>query len=199
MQGTTEFLAWICARFDTIDDLIASLHEERCEAAKVYVLRVKEHYEALDAIAMLKYDLTMWEQAKGTVDFVQLEEMPSYNRLLAYTNMFKDNALKDFEQLASTSELAMQDDYMGDYMGVDRRDAGDYSDNTRGEQVLEDFDSGKDERDLSGSLVDRMLKKLDDLEAHLKESLDNLRDGEIRAAHETVAYIQEAEKEVAYL
>jgi len=44
-----------------------------------------------------------------------------------------------------------------------------------------------------------MLKKLDDLEAHLKESLDNLRDGEIRAAHETVAYIQEAEKEVAYL
>ena len=69
MTGTTEFLAWICARFDTIDEMIASLNDERCEAAKVYVLRVKEHYEALDAIAMLKYDLQMWEQAKGTVGF----------------------------------------------------------------------------------------------------------------------------------
>jgi len=41
--------------------------------------------------------------------------------------------------------------------------------------------------------------KLDELEAHLAESLVNLRDGEIRAAHETVQYIQEAEKEVHYL
>ena len=106
MQGTTEYLAWICARFDTIDEMITGLNEERCEAAKVYVLRVKEHYEALDAIAMLKYDLQMWDQARGGVSFVAIDEMPSYNRLLAYTNMFKDNALKDFEQLAKTSDIA---------------------------------------------------------------------------------------------
>jgi hypothetical protein len=106
MQGTTEYLAWICARFDTIDEMIAGLNEERCEAAKVYVLRVAEHYEALDAITMLKYDLTMWDAARGGTNFVELDEMPSYNRLLAYTNMFKDNALKEFEQLAETSDLA---------------------------------------------------------------------------------------------
>ncbi len=133
MQGTTEYLAWICARFDTIDEMITGLNEERCEAAKVYVLRVKEHYEALDAIVMLKYDLQMWDQARGGVSFVAIDEMPSYNRLLAYTNMFKDNALKDFEQLAETSALAQDDGYMGDYLDTERRDAGDVSDNTRGE------------------------------------------------------------------
>jgi len=57
MKATTEYLAWICARYDTIDDLIATLNDERCEAAKVFVLRIKEHYDALDAIDMLKYDL----------------------------------------------------------------------------------------------------------------------------------------------
>jgi|ETNmetMinimDraft_14_1059893.scaffolds.fasta_scaffold14420_1 hypothetical protein len=113
--------------------------------------------------------------------------------------MFKDNALKEFEQLASTSALAAEDDYMGDYMTVERRDAGDYSDNTRGELDLEDATIGVADRNLEGTLVERMMKKLDELEEHLKESLANLRDGEIRAAYETVQYIQEAEKEVHYL
>lgn len=88
---------------------------------------------------------------------------------------------------------------MGDYMDVERRDAGDTSDNTQGEQVLEDFNSGAGDRNVGGSLVERMVAKLDELEEHLKGSLGALRDGEIRAAHETVAYIQEAEKEVHYL
>ena len=33
----------------------------------------------------------------GGLDFAEIDEMPSYNRLMAYTNMFKDNALKEFE------------------------------------------------------------------------------------------------------
>lgn len=44
-----------------------------------------------------------------------------------------------------------------------------------------------------------MLEKLDELEHHLKQSLDDLRDNELRAAYDTVKYIQEAEKEVHYL
>jgi hypothetical protein len=50
-----------------------------------------------------------------------------------------------------------------------------------------------------GSPIERMLTKLDDLEAHLRASLDELRDNELRAAYDTVRYIQEAEKEVHYL
>lgn len=44
-----------------------------------------------------------------------------------------------------------------------------------------------------------MLDKLDELAAHLKKSLADLRDNELRAAYDTVKYIQEAEKEVHYL
>ena len=156
------------------------MKDERCEASNVFVLRVRENYEAMDAIALLKYELTTLHQA-GQVSMVELEEMPSYNRLLAYTHMFKDNALKEFEQLAEEP--------------VTRRDAGDdHVDNTRGEQELESF-QGEDR----GDVVARMLNKLDELEAHLKASLDDLRDNELRAAYDTVRYIQEAEKEVHYL
>jgi len=114
---------------------------------------------------------------------VELEEMPSYNRLLAYTSMFKDNALKEFEQLAEEPMASRRTD-VGD----------DHVDNTRGEQELESMTLGD-----RGSVIDRMLNKLDELEAHLRASLDDLRDNELRAAYDTVRYIQEAEKEVHYL
>merc|ERR1712110_52573 len=150
-------------------------------ASNVFVLRVRENYEAMDAITLLSMELQGLHQA-GQVSMVELEEMPSYNRLLAYTHMFKDNALKEFEQLAE--EPVTRRANPGD----------DHVDNTRGEQELESF-SGDDR----GNVILRMLNKLDELEAHLKKSLDQLRDNELRAAYDTVRYIQEAEKEVHYL
>lgn len=36
-------------------------------------------------------------QMAGGVNFAEIDEMPSYNRLMAYTNMFKTNALAEFE------------------------------------------------------------------------------------------------------
>jgi len=44
-----------------------------------------------------------------------------------------------------------------------------------------------------------MLTKLDDLEAHLEESMVDLRDNELRASYDTVRYIQLAEKETHFL
>jgi len=180
IADTAAYLEWITGRFEAIDDLVQTLKDERCEASNVFVLRIRENYEAMDAITLLKYELTTLHQA-GQVSMVELDDMPSYNRLLAYTHMFKDNALKEFEQLAEDT--------------VTRRDAGDdHVDNTRSEQQLESF-TGEDR----GSPIQRMLVKLDELEAHLKKSLDDLRDNELRAAYDTVRYIQEAEKEVHYL
>jgi hypothetical protein len=123
IADTAAYLEWIEGRFAAIDDLVQTLKDERCEASNVFVLRVRENYEAMDAIALLRYELTTLHEA-GVLSFSQIEEMPSYNRLLAYTHMFKDNALKEFEQLAEEDPN----------LEVSRRDAGDdHVDNERGE------------------------------------------------------------------
>lgn len=49
--------------------------------------------EAKEAIELLKYELIEWDRARGGATFVEIEELPSFNRLTAYTNMFKANAL----------------------------------------------------------------------------------------------------------
>ena len=52
--------------------------------------------------------------------------MPSFNRLTAYTNMFKSEALKEFIDLAKEAK-----DEGDDYMDASRRDLGDdHKDNT---------------------------------------------------------------------
>ena len=45
--------------------------------------------EAKNAIDMLRGELRSWETANGAVDLIEVNELPSYNRLMAYTNMFK--------------------------------------------------------------------------------------------------------------
>jgi hypothetical protein len=69
--------------------MINELKMERCEGSNVFVLRLREHMEAKAAIDMLRYELTSWDAARGNVNLLEVEEMPSYNRLMAYTNMFK--------------------------------------------------------------------------------------------------------------
>jgi len=47
----------------------------------------------------------------------------------------------------------------------------------------------ENKRDTRGTVVSKLLAKLDDLEAHLAESMTQLRDNELRAAYDTVGYI----------
>ena len=57
MADTAEYLEWITARYVTIDDMINELKMERCESSNVFVLRLREHMEAKNAIDMLRYEL----------------------------------------------------------------------------------------------------------------------------------------------
>ena len=68
--------------------VVQTLKDERCEASNVFVLRIREHYEAKTAVELLRIELKGM-QAAGGVSLAQIDEMPSYNRLMAYTNMFK--------------------------------------------------------------------------------------------------------------
>jgi len=47
--------------------------------------------------------------------------------------------------------------------------------------------------------MQKLFNKLDELDAHLVESLKDLRNNELRASYDTVRYIQESEKEINYL
>jgi len=52
--NTANYIEFINNRFKQIDALIAELQDQRCEAAKVFVTRIREHYEALEAVAFLR-------------------------------------------------------------------------------------------------------------------------------------------------
>jgi len=124
--------------------------------------------EAKEAIAMLKYELIEWDRARGGASMIEIEQLPSFNRLVAYTSMFKAHALQEFVDLATggDGDAAAEDD---GYLDVARREINDdHEDNKRGEQVLEDFNSGAEDRAVGGTIVERMVTKLEDLEAHLE-------------------------------
>lgn len=90
--------------------------------------------------------------------------MPSYNRLLAYTHMFKENALKEFEQLASSSSMDSEEEQSNlqfDVSSRGRDGAGDdHIDNDQGAVELEGFTRTT----TLGSMVDKLNEMTQTLE-----------------------------------
>jgi len=136
IRDTNNYLAWITNRYAEIDAMVEALHDERCEASLIFVTRCREHMEALTALDLLRGDLRSWEAAGMPVSLVEIRKMKSFNKLSAYTNLYKSEALSSF--------LSLTDD--DDYLDVERRDAGDdHVDNNRAELDLEDFSSDRDD------------------------------------------------------
>jgi len=78
--------------------------------------------EALTALDLLRGDLRSWEAAGMPVSLMEIRKMKSFNKLSAYTNLYKSEALNSFLSLTDDDD---------DYLDVERRDAGDdHVDNT---------------------------------------------------------------------
>lgn len=91
--------------------------------------------EAMTALDLLRGDLRGWEAAGMPVSLVEIRKMKSFNKLSAYTNLYKSEALNSF--------LSLTDD--DDYLDESRRELGDdHVDNEVGELDLEDFASTRD-------------------------------------------------------
>lgn len=91
--------------------------------------------EAMTALDLLRGDLASWEAAGMPVSLVEIRKMKSFNKLSAYTNLYKSEALNSF--------LSLTDD--DDYLDESRRELGDdHVDNEVGELDLEDFASTRD-------------------------------------------------------
>ena len=54
IANNNNFLEWVADRFLAIETLVEELHDSRCEASLIFVDRIREHYEALNAIEMLR-------------------------------------------------------------------------------------------------------------------------------------------------
>ena len=67
MEGTKEYLQWIGTRFSDIKKLISDLKKSRCDAAKKFVFRIKEHSEAMTALTFLEQDIKNWNAARGGI------------------------------------------------------------------------------------------------------------------------------------
>merc|ERR1712113_799887 len=187
MVNTANYIDFINNRFEQIAALIAELQDERCDASLIFVTRIREHYEALTAVDLLKMDLADWEAAGMPVSLAQIKEMPSFSKLSAYTNLFKKQALDNFLALADERESRRTAEEIGD----------DHVDNERGAQELEQMTYERD--DTEQTVIGKLMVRLDEFVVHLKASMDDLIQAEIRAGRDTVTFIQESEKETHIL
>ena len=89
IENTHNYIAYIDNRFQEIEALIEELHDERCDASLIFVTRTREHYEAIDAVQLLRNDLNDWEAAGMPTSLVEIKKLHSFNKLGAYTKLFK--------------------------------------------------------------------------------------------------------------
>ena len=191
--NTANYIDFIHHRFEQIDDLVAELQDERCDASLIFVTRCREHYEALTAVDLLKQDLSDWEAQGMPVSLAEIKKMESFSKLSAYTHLFKQQAMNDFLSLtqnvggADISERTATAEEVGD----------DFVDNEQAALKLEGQVSTRDTS--AGTVLERLVVKLDEFVVHLQQSMADLIQAEIRAGRDTVAFIQGAEGETHIL
>jgi len=81
IENNDRFLKWVDARYQEIEDLVEELQDERCESSLLFVTRIREHYEAQDAVSMLKDDLKEWVQAGMPTSLAELKTKSSFKKL----------------------------------------------------------------------------------------------------------------------
>ena len=117
--------------------------------------------ESLAAVDMLRGELSAWEAAGMPVSLVEIKKMKSFNKLAAFTHLFKANAMESF--LALTDE---DDEHYGESTRSAEEVGDDHMDNDRAALDLEDFSS---DRDGSETVVGKLMVKLDEFEFHLNQ------------------------------
>merc|ERR1712203_24911 len=98
-QDSYDHLDWIHNRLDTIAAKLVQLNVTRCEANQLFIQQLKEHQDALDAIAILRTELDRTEAAGQAPVFAQTEGTFT-NKLAEYEHLFEANAVNEFFQTA---------------------------------------------------------------------------------------------------
>jgi len=193
ITDTQNHLLWIQGRVDTLHNQREQLEAARCESNAIFIQSIREHQDALDIIEWLRSDLVNWQNAESLgANFAQVTSLA--DKLKAYSHLFEKNALKEFLSLGDPKSW----DELTD--GTTRRDIDDAAvDNNRDALALDGFDSQTSDRNVAGTLAERISALLDKLEAHIKDSLVDLQTNEIKAAFDLADWLEHADDELAEL
>jgi len=189
INDSNNHIAWVDARVVTLNNQREELAAGRCESNAIFVQTLREHNDALEIIAWLRNDLNNWNVA-ANAGFAQINNVA--DKLKLYSHLFNEQALSEFLALGEPKGW----DQLTDQTSRRDIDAA-HVDNDRGELGLENF-QGED-RNTKGTVVSRILDLLDKLEAHLRDSLSNLEQNEIRAAYDLADWLKHADGELVEL
>jgi len=161
IEDTENHIIWIEKRLVEIARKLAELKVQRCHANALFVDALKEHNDALKAIKVLEMEISKRHAAGELTEIGSLTQ-----KFQAYGHLFKEESVNAFLDLAKVDDITGQ------------------VDNTRGELKLQGMKTNPGQRNLSGTLADKVLAMLKDLTQHLKDSMKDLEKHEIQAAYD---------------
>jgi hypothetical protein len=157
LQDTKNYLAWNEARNDEIHRKMEVLMDNQCYSNQLFVRSIKMNIEALEVVRTLKQDVAGYVIAGDSFEFNQMPQSEVKNigeKLSRYSHLFSQNEVKSFLQLANEDETHDEE----------------HHDDHSEEEGEEADNSGR-----KGTLAERVLGVLEDLEANLHDSLENLK------------------------
>jgi hypothetical protein len=175
LQDTKNYLAWNEARTDEIHRKMESLMDNQCYSNQLFVRSIKMNIEALEVVRVLKQDVAGYVIAGESFELNQMPQSEVHSigdKLMSYSHLFSQNEVKSFLQLANEEDSEEHD----------------------GEEGAEEVQTGR-----RGTLAERVLGVLEDLEANLHDSLENLKQNEIAAAWELAGWVASSQAELAFL
>ncbi|EGR27888.1 hypothetical protein IMG5_187320 [Ichthyophthirius multifiliis] len=190
IQDTNDYLDFINNRRNTINKRREELESQRCASNAFFVKSLKEHDDAIKIIELLKQDLAPYTSNNGQGEQVtELAQLSSVtDKLRQYSHLFNEQAIEEFNQLSRESVESSTAEW-------DPR----ADDNNKGELQLEKGEVGTQERDLKAKLGDKLVDLLDKLQEHLRQSIKNLTENEIRSAWDLAVWLQLSEQELKQL
>jgi hypothetical protein len=103
IADTIAYIEWIGNRRIDIDRKQVELMDQRCYSNGIFVRALKEHSDALAAIDILRNDMIPpAESREGGDDEELIQVKDATAKLASYKHLFNDQALKEFEQLATS-------------------------------------------------------------------------------------------------
>jgi DNA repair exonuclease SbcCD ATPase subunit len=180
IASTEEYLAWIESRRAEIHAREEELQDQRCYSNAIFIRALKEQADGLTAIDLLRNDvLGAAERSEGSTEEL-LQVKDATKKLSAYKNLFNEQAIAEFEQLAN--QLSDDVDYREE--GLKLMAAGDRA-----------AGRGVD----GGNVMEQIHNLLNKFETHLEENIATLQANEVSAAWALAVWLQDSEDELEYL
>ena len=176
-------------RYERNQNRTDSLSNQRCTDAMLFVQDLMSHKESLELLEILQQELVAYFASPDTVGLLSI--MTKVELLETYTGIFKEdaNALAQIKQILSTGDELYAENELAH--GEETKNL--RTDNDQPKLTLNPYERSTYE--LTGNLevdINRLVQNLID---HMYESIKDLEENEIQAAHDFAKWQRDIEKE----